>query len=84
MSLTFSKYRDETTLTVKVIKRTAKLFVIGLLIQGGNAFSVGYDMQHLRIPGTVIGFALNNDLSGVRGVHVLGHQCWVDVKPTLP
>ena len=52
MSLAFRKYRKG--LQIKVLKRTAKLFAIGLLTQGSDFPGLGnsgIDLQSVRIPG---------------------------------
>ena len=51
MSLTFAKHRDKGKLLRKAMTRMVKIFVIGLLIQGGNMFNSGYNMATLRISG---------------------------------
>lgn len=52
MSLSFKKYKKG--LLSKVLKRTAKLFLLGLLTQGGDfpgSGSEGFDLKKIRIPG---------------------------------
>eukprot|EP00040_Diaphanoeca_grandis_P013404 m.67759 g.67759 ORF g.67759 m.67759 type:complete len:590 (+) comp23866_c0_seq1:209-1978(+) len=52
MSLSFKKYNKH--LWKKILTRTAKLFVLGLLTQGGSfpeLNNTGYDLDTIRIPG---------------------------------
>jgi hypothetical protein len=53
MSMSFRRYQEG--LLWKIIKRTAKLFIIGLATQGINSFPdvgfTGFDLKYIRIPG---------------------------------
>ncbi|KAI4301467.1 hypothetical protein L6164_034745 [Bauhinia variegata] len=83
VSLVFKKVSGKPTATRKVILRTIKLFLLGLLLQGGyfhgrHNLTYGIDVSKMRLLGILQRIAIGYFLASISEIWLVNHNISVD------